>query len=163
MNTPATAANTATPPHRPLERRGPTSAARPGAEPLLSPWRPMDRSVGTEEGGPGEPYHVREHKTARASGALAADAVTSASVLRGPDRTFLRRGGEDAENARLCKNQVRGVFSHAEVYRLIICLKLAHHRKKIFILKKQSWAQPAPPGPFPPFVTDLAGSDRDRS
>lgn len=106
---------------------------------------------------------MQEHKDAGASEALVAAAATSESVLCGPDRTFLRRGsGGDAENARLCKSQALGVFSRTEVYRLIICFKVALHWENLY-LKEVILGTGCAPGPFPPFVADLAGSDRDRS
>lgn len=81
VNTAATAANTASPPHRPAELRGPARAARPGAGPLPSLWRPIGR-WGPRTGDPG--------------GEAASPRIPGSTALSFPQRGERRvRGGGD--------------------------------------------------------------------
>ena len=71
-------------------------------------------------------------------------------------------GAGGAETSRPRKSQALGAFSSGKTYIIILFFKKAYNGDKLS-LKKQVWQQGCLLLAIPPFLTDLVGSDRDRS
>lgn len=136
VNTAATAANTARPPRRPPERRGPTRVARPPAGPLPSSWRPMG-PTGPGERSRGAPQDSRGPEFPRQE-ASAARAAASGSGPGPPERTFLGRAWRGRGDTAGLARAARGFCACAPgggTRGVIWCFTDAHHKHEPMLRK----------------------------